>query len=332
MNTENEIRRALIARLVAILCKPLQNILMIYRACDSNDGIFLDFLTASSKDRAFRHVWIKVLSKSRSLRELNLTEEDRKARLVEAFVGALRDWMNKEPENELSDEDLYWLTDVTERLGISDLIWIPILKQIMGHDYDKYLARFKEIKQEGYIPETMSAEGYAVLLLTIRDFNLNRLPTNHSLWKLFGVKTYTEYRKQGLSRVFREAQYAKTGKLSVVYKALVTAVNKASDSRGTNTRTTTIEGIGPIKDPYDLSGGVGNASDLHGIIRTARLSRQEKIVVKGWETGELAIPPTRRGYGRVKEFAELRGIPSKAVYVLEARAMKKLQKVVEMTE
>jgi hypothetical protein len=42
------------------------------------------------------------------------------------------------------------------------------------------------------------------------------------------------------------------------------------------------------------------------------------------------MPEIRRPYGLVKEFTELKGIPPKALYMLEARAMKKLRKVAQM--
>jgi len=332
MNTENEERRALIARLMAILCVPLKNILRIYEACDCRNDVFFPFLKARSENGAFRHVWLKVLSEASQLRKQNLTEDERKARLVEVFIEAWRDWANEDPEHEITNEDLYWLTEVTERLGIGDLIWMPLLKQTLGQEYDKYLSNFNKIKREGYVPETMSAEEYAALLLTIRDFKFNRLPNEHPLWQSLGVKTYAEYRKQGLSRVFREAQWAKTGELNRVDKAFITAANKAFIRQGTNTRTAIIERLESIQDTDKLSERVKTKLDLHGIISMAHLSPQETVVVEGWQTGELSLPPTRRGYGRAKEFAELKGIPPKALYVLEARAMKKLKKVANMTQ
>jgi hypothetical protein len=42
------------------------------------------------------------------------------------------------------------------------------------------------------------------------------------------------------------------------------------------------------------------------------------------------MPGIRRPYGLVKEFTERKGIPPKALYMLEARAMKKLRKVANM--
>ena len=161
MNTENEERRALIARLIAILCVPLKNVLRIYEACDCRNDVFFPFLKARSENGAFRYVWLKVLSKSRQLRKQNLTEDNLKTRLVEVFIKAWRDWANEDPEHEITEEDLYWLTEVTGLLGIGDLIWMPLLKQTLGQEYDKYLANFNEIKREGYVPETVSAEEYA---------------------------------------------------------------------------------------------------------------------------------------------------------------------------
>jgi len=79
MNTENEERRALIARLVAILCVPLKNIIAIYEACDCRNDVFSPFLKASSENGAFEHVWIEVLSKTYQLRKQNLTEDNLKA-------------------------------------------------------------------------------------------------------------------------------------------------------------------------------------------------------------------------------------------------------------
>ncbi len=332
MNTENEERRALIARLIAILCMPLKNFLRIYEACDCRNDIFLPFLKARSENGAFRHVWLKVLSKSRQLRKQNLTEDDLKARLVEVFFVAWRDWANKDPEHEITDEDLYWLTEVTECLGIGDLIWMPLLKQTLGEEPDKYLSNFNEIKREGYVPETMSAEEYAALLLTIRDFKFNRLPYEHPLWRSLGVKTYAEYRKQGLSRVFKEAQWAKTGELNRVDKSFITAANKASKRQGTNTRTSIIERLESIEDADNLSVRQDTRFDLQRIISIARLSPQEAVVVEGWKTEELSMTPTRQGYGQAKEFAESKGIPPKALYVLKTRALEKLQKVANMTK
>ncbi|MBA7697836.1 hypothetical protein ES703_106508 [subsurface metagenome] len=332
MNTEDEERRVLIARLVAILCMPLKNCLRIYEACDCRNDVLFPFLKARSENGAFRHVWLKVFSETGQLRKQNLVEDKLKARLVEVFITAWRDWANKDPEHEITEEDLYWLTEVTEHLGISDLVWMPLLKQTLGQEYDKYLANFNKIKQEGYVPETISAEEYGALLLTIRDFKFNRLPYEHPLWQSLGVKTYAEYRKQGLSRVFREAQWAKTGELNRVYKAFITAATRASKRQGTNTRTTIIERLESIEDTDKLSERVMTKLDLRGIISMAHLSPQEAVVVEGWRTGELSLSNIRRGYGRAKEFAELKGIPPKALYVLEARAMKKLKEMVNMIQ
>ena len=332
MNTENEEHRALIARLTTILCVPIKNILRIYEACDCRNDVFFSFLKARSENRAFRHVWLKVLSEAGQLRKQNLAEDKLKARLVGVFIKAWRDWANKDPEHEITEEDLFWLTEVTELLGIGDLIWMPLLKQTLGQEYDKYLSNFNKIKREGYVPETMSAEEYAKLLLTIRDFKFNRLPYEHPLWQSLGVKTYAEYRKQGLPRVFREAQWAKTGELNRVYKAFITAANKASKRRGTNTRTYPTERMESIEDPDNFSERVGTTLDLHGIISMAHLSPQEAVVVEGLRTGELSTTPTRQDYGRAKEFAELKGIRPKALYVLKARAMKKLKEMANMTQ
>ena len=333
MNTEDEERRALIARLVAILCAPIKTFLMLYKAFDyPPPDLFFAFFKASSERGAFRYVWVEVLSKSGQLRKQDLTEDDLKASLVEVFIEAWRDWANREPEGEITDEDLYWLTDVTERLGIADLIWMPLLKRTLEEEYDEYLASFNERKRQGAVPRTMSAEEYAALSLTIRDFKCSQLPYQHPLWQALGVKTHAEYRKQGLLQAFREAQLAKTGGLNIVHEAFIAAANKAFERQGTNTRTPTIERLESLEDTDRLSERVGTTLDLHGIVSMARLSLQETVVVEGWQTGELSQPGIRRGYGRVKEFAQFKGIPPKAVYVLEARAMEKLNKVANMTE
>ena len=64
MNTENEERRALIARLVATLCVPLKNFLRIYEACDCRNDVFFSFLKTRSENGAFRYVWLKVFSET----------------------------------------------------------------------------------------------------------------------------------------------------------------------------------------------------------------------------------------------------------------------------
>jgi hypothetical protein len=243
------------------------------------------------------------------------------------FDEALRDWS---PKHEITDEELYWLTDVTGRLGIGDMIWDTYLLQSLERDWDAFAANFSEMKRKNVVPESLSAEEYTALLLTIRELDFNRLPYRHPLWQSLGVQTYAEYRKLGLSQVFRMAEWVKTGEVSRVEKALVTAAIQYFRRRGTNTRTAILEKPESIKDPDKLSERVGTKLDLYSIISIAHLSRLEKVAVEGWRTGELPMPRIRRPYGLVKEFTERKGIPPKALYVLEARAMKKLRKVANM--
>ena len=110
MNTANEERRALIVRLVALLCVPIKNMLIIYEACDCQNEVFFPFLKASSENEAFRHVWVEVLSKLHDLKLQNLQEYNSKTRRVEIFLEALSNWENKDPDHIKTDEDLYWLS------------------------------------------------------------------------------------------------------------------------------------------------------------------------------------------------------------------------------
>ena len=329
MKTEDEERGALIARLVAILCVPLKNIIAIYEACDCRNDVFFPFLKASSENRAFEHVWVEVLSKVYDLRKQNFAEDDLKARYVELFIEALRDWENKDPDHIKTDEDLYWLADLTSRLNISELIWMPLLKHRLHTDHDG----FKEDTGKYTKLTGNSTEEFAALLLELNCSTKGiQLPNRHPVWKNLGVNTSREHRELGLSQVFKEAQWAKTGELNGAKKAFITAANKASKRRGTNTRTYPTERMESIEDPDNFSERVGTTLDLHGIISMAHLSPQEAVVVEGLRTGELSTTPTRQDYGRAKEFAELKGIRPKALYVLKARAMKKLKEMANMTQ
>ena len=329
MNIENEERKALIARLIAILCVPLKNILRIYEACDCQNDVFFPFLKASSENGAFEHVWIEILSKLHDLKMQNLEEYNSKTRRVQMFLEALGDWENEDPDHIKTDEDLYWLSDLTSRLNISELIWLPLLKHRLHTDYDG----FREDASKYTKLTGNSAEEFATLLLELNCSTEDvQLPHTSKVWSHLGVNSSRERRELGLSQIFKEAQKAKTGELNEANKAFITAANKASKRRGTNTRTNIIENLESIEDSDKFSERVGTALDLHGIISIAHLSPQEKVIAEGWRTGELPLSSTRRDYGRAKEFTELNGIPPKALYVLEARAMKKLKKVANMTQ
>jgi hypothetical protein len=326
MNNIDKERRAIGARLMTALNR-LKKVQGMYEACGCRNDVFYPALKAFRENGAFRHVWIPVLSKASQLRKQNLTEDERRYRLLEAFDEALRDW---DPKHEITDEELYWLTDVTGRLGIGDMIWDRYLMQSQERDWNAFVANFNEMKRKGAVPEALSVEEYTALLLTIRELDFNRLPYKNPLWLSLGVKTYAEYHKLGFSQVFRMAEWVKTGEVSRVEKALVTAALKAFKRQGKNTRTVVSERLESIEDHDKLSERVGTELDLYGIIDIAHLSPLETVVVEGWRTGELPMPDIRRGYGRAKEFSELKGISPKALHVLEARAMKKLRKVAQM--
>ncbi|MFC1951809.1 hypothetical protein ACFLYI_02055 [Chloroflexota bacterium] len=288
-----------------------------------------DFLKASCENGAFEHVWIEVLSKLYDLRERNFEEYDSKTRRLEIFIETFRDWNNKEPDYRITKEDLYWLADLTSRLNISELVWAPILKHKLQTDYDGFKENVSEFKKI----TGNSSEEFATLLLELYSNNKGlQLPHGHDVWLSLGVNNSREHRELGLSQIFKEAQWAKTGELNGAEKAFVVAAYKASKRRGTNTRTGIIKRLESIEDTDTFSERVGTTLDLHGIISLAHLSPQEAVIVESWRTGELSMMSTRQDYGRAKKFAESKGIPPKALYVLKVRAMKKLQKVVNMTQ
>jgi hypothetical protein len=131
-------------------------------------------------------------------------------------------------------------------------------------------------------------------------------------------------------QTFKMAKLAEIEGLNKFERALLTAHMKASRRRGKNTRTTIRKGPEPLEDPERFKERVEAKVDLVNILRGAHLSKLEKMVVEGWLTHELPVPGPRRSYGKAKEFAESKGIPPKALYVLESRAMKKLKEVANM--
>ena len=190
---------------------------------------FFPFLKARSENGAFRHVWLKVFSEASQLRKHNLTEDERKPRLVEAFIEAWRDWANKDQEHEITDEDRYWLTDVTNRLDISDLIWLPLLNHRFHTDYDGFKEDTSELKKQ----TDNSTEELAALLLTLySSIKTLHLPPGHPVWLSLGVKNSGEYRALGLSQTFKEAQWAKAGELNRAGKAFITAAKSTFYRQG----------------------------------------------------------------------------------------------------
>jgi hypothetical protein len=133
----------------------------------------------------------------------------------------------------VTDQDLYWLADATHRLGIGDLIWPSLLNSRLHTDYQGFR---KDTIEFAKITNNSTEEFAALLLDAYGDFKDLRLPPGHLVWKSLGVNDLGEYRKRGLEQTFKEAQWAKTGKLNEYAKQLVKAARNEFTHRGWSER------------------------------------------------------------------------------------------------
>jgi hypothetical protein len=233
MDSDNTEYRALAAKLIAVLCVPLNNFIRTYEVFGYNDDVFFPWLRAYHGNEIFRHIWIPLLSKARQVRIQNLPEDEHETKLIEAFVEVCCNFKKKNPDHTVTDEDLYWLADATHRLGIGNLIWPSLRNSRLHSDYEG----FKKDTIEFVKITNSSTEEFAALLLdAYGDFKDLRLPPGHPVWKSLGVNDLGEYRNRGLAQAFKEAQWAKTGKLNEYAKQLIKTARNEFTHRGWSER------------------------------------------------------------------------------------------------
>lgn len=252
MNTENEERRALIVKFVAGLNMLLDKAATyeVYKSCGGQVDATCAFIEIwNNSKHPLSHAW-GLFVEDKKLRDERLTEEERKARLVEAFIENWRNWMNENPNHVVTHEDLTWWCDVTGRLGIGEHIWQQVLIHRLNTDYDGWLEHIKGLKAKNAIPYDLQPKEYAALILSLYELiEFGCLPPGHPVWVSLGVNNYGEFK--AINPILDTVILANTKHFNRIMRAFLTTAKRAYQRQGKSDKLAYVSeytGIEPVTE------------------------------------------------------------------------------------
>lgn len=185
--------------------------------------------------------FLPLLFVEEDLKNQELPEEQHREKIVMAFVSALQEWENEDPDHIITNGDLFWLVYIAECIGLGKLMGSGLLIWRLNHDEQAVLDNLNKMREEGEFPSSLK-EGiiplpdeenitpdqlnatYLALLLNPQKLNF---PPGNEYWKILGVNNAGEWQRLGPEKILILFDRCKH-----IEEVLLKSLDKADKSKG----------------------------------------------------------------------------------------------------